>query len=40
LIFRGTPLMLQLFFFMYGPYYIFGFNLFERSVACILTFAA
>lgn len=38
LIFRGTPLMLQLFFFMYGPYYIFGFNLFERPVACILTF--
>ncbi|HHU71642.1 MAG TPA: amino acid ABC transporter permease [Clostridiales bacterium] len=37
LIFRGTPLMLQLFFFMYGPFYIFGFS-FKRSVACILAF--
>lgn len=37
LIFRGTPLMLQLFFFMYGPYYIFGFS-FNRFVACILAF--
>lgn len=37
LIFRGTPLMLQLFFFMYGPYYIFGFS-FDRFVACILAF--
>lgn len=38
LIFRGTPLMLQLFFFMYGPYYIFGFS-FNRFVACIAAFA-
>ncbi|MDD3173527.1 MAG: amino acid ABC transporter permease [Herbinix sp.] len=38
LIFRGTPLMLQLFFFMYGPYYIFGFT-FGRDLACILAFA-
>ena len=38
LIFRGTPLMLQLIFFMYGPYYIFGFSL-DRYMACILTFA-
>lgn len=38
LIFRGTPLMLQLFFFMYGPYYIFGFS-FDRFTACILAFA-
>ncbi|HWT27438.1 MAG TPA: amino acid ABC transporter permease [Mobilitalea sp.] len=38
LIFRGTPLMLQLFFFMYGPYYLFGFS-FNRFVACILAFA-
>jgi polar amino acid transport system permease protein len=38
LIFRGTPLMLQLFFFMYGPYYIFGFS-FGRFPACILAFA-
>src|SRR5690554_4291018 len=37
LIFRGTPLMLQLFFFMYGPYYIFGFS-FDRFVACIMAF--
>jgi polar amino acid transport system permease protein len=37
LIFRGTPLMLQLIFFMYGPYYIFGFS-FDRFVACILAF--
>ncbi|HHX13005.1 MAG TPA: amino acid ABC transporter permease [Clostridiales bacterium] len=37
LIFRGTPLMLQLFFFMYGPYYLFGFS-FDRFVACILAF--
>jgi polar amino acid transport system permease protein len=38
LIFRGTPLILQLFFFMYGPYYIFGFS-FGRFTACILAFA-
>ncbi len=38
LIFRGTPLMLQLIFFMYGPYYIFGFS-FDRFVACILAFS-
>ena len=38
LIFRGTPLMLQLIFFMYGPYYIFGFS-FDRNISCILTFA-
>lgn len=37
LIFRGTPLMLQLFFFMYGPYYIFDSSL-DRFVACILAF--
>lgn len=37
LIFRGTPLMLQLIFFMYGPYYIFGFS-FDRFVACIMAF--
>ena len=37
LVFRGTPLMLQLIFFMYGPYYIFGFS-FDRFVACILAF--
>ncbi len=37
LIFRGTPLMLQLFFFMYGPYYIFNFS-FGRFNACIIAF--
>ncbi len=37
LIFRGTPLMLQLIFFMYGPYYIAGFT-FSRFTACILAF--
>jgi len=37
LIFRGTPLMLQLIFFMYGPFYLFGFS-FNRFVACILAF--
>jgi len=31
--------MVQLIFFMYGPYYIFGFNLYDRFTACILTFA-
>ena len=39
LIFRGTPLMLQLIFFMYAPYYIFGYNYKNRMVACILAFA-
>lgn len=37
LIFRGTPLMLQLFFFMYGPYYILDFS-FDRFTACIMAF--
>jgi len=38
LIFRGTPLMLQLIFFMYGPYYIFNIS-YDRFLACILAFA-
>lgn len=38
LIFRGTPLMLQLIFFMYGPYYLFHFS-FGRYIACFLAFA-
>lgn len=38
LIFRGTPLMLQLFFFMYGPSHLFGFS-FGRNIACFLAFA-
>lgn len=37
LVFRGTPLMLQLFFFMYGPFYIFGFG-FGRFNSCIIAF--
>lgn len=37
LIFRGTPLMLQLIFFMYGPYYLFEFS-FGRFNACIIAF--
>ena len=37
LIFRGTPLMLQLFFFMYGPYYLFDIG-FGRFNACIIAF--
>lgn len=39
LIFRGTPLMLQLIFFLYAPYYIFGYNYPNRMIACILAFA-
>lgn len=39
LIFRGTPLMLQLIFFMYAPYYIFSYNYKYRMTACILAFA-
>jgi len=37
LIFRGTPLMLQLFFFMYAPFYIFNIS-FGRFTACIMAF--
>ena len=38
---RGTPLMLQLFFFYFGPYYIFGIGLTSgyRFIACIIAFA-
>lgn len=39
LIFRGTPLMLQLFFFMYAPSYIFDFHYKYRMSACILAFS-
>jgi polar amino acid transport system permease protein len=40
LIFRGTPLILQLIFFMYAPYYIFRIeNSYGRFTACILAFA-
>ena len=40
-IMRGTPLMLQLFFFYFGPYYIFGIGLTSgyRFIACIIAFA-
>ena len=38
-IMRGTPLMLQLFFFCYGPYYIFGIGNANRFVAAILAFS-
>lgn len=38
LIMRGTPLMLQLFFFYYGPYFIFGMPPIDRFWAAILTF--
>lgn len=38
---RGTPLMLQLFFFYFGPYYAFGITSGEnyRFVACIVAFS-
>jgi amine acid ABC transporter, permease protein, 3-TM region, His/Glu/Gln/Arg/opine family len=39
LIFRGTPLMLQLMFFMYAPYYLFHINYSYRMIPCILAFA-
>ncbi len=39
LIFRGTPLMLQLIFFMYAPFYIFGISYTYRLTACILAFS-
>lgn len=35
LIMRGTPLILQLFFFYFGPYYIFGKTM-ERTMAAII----
>ncbi len=36
---RGTPLMLQLFFFCYGPYYLFGWNGNDRFVSAIIAFS-
>lgn len=38
LIMRGTPLVLQLMFFLYAPYYLFGVRM-EREVAGILAFS-
>lgn len=43
LIMRGTPLILQLFFFYYGPYYIFGKTLSKETaaiLACAINYAA
>ena len=37
LIMRGTPLILQLIFFYFVPYYIFGFS-FQRFTAVIIAF--
>lgn len=37
-IMRGTPLILQLIFFYFAPYYIFGFS-FQRFTAAIIAFA-
>lgn len=37
-IMRGTPLMLQLFFFCYGPYYLFRISGGDRFVAAIAAF--
>ena len=34
LVMRGTPLMLQLFFFYFGPYYIFGITGMNRFLGC------
>lgn len=39
LVMRGTPLMLQLFFFMYAPYYIAGYSGMSRFGAVILAFS-
>ncbi|SMC76478.1 amino acid ABC transporter membrane protein, PAAT family [Papillibacter cinnamivorans DSM 12816] len=39
LVMRGTPLMLQLFFFMYGPYYILGYTGISRFGAVIVAFS-
>ncbi|MDO4595335.1 MAG: amino acid ABC transporter permease [Tissierellia bacterium] len=36
---RGTPLMLQLMFVYFGPYYIFGFRSPDRFFAVIVTFS-
>lgn len=38
LIMRGTPLMLQLFFFYFGPYYIFGIRGADRFTMAIVAF--
>lgn len=35
---RGTPLMLQLFLFCYGPYYLFGFTNMSRELAVFIAF--
>ncbi len=38
LVMRGTPLMLQLLFFYFGPYYIFGITGINRFAAAIVAF--
>lgn len=38
LIMRGTPLMLQLFFFFYGPFYILGIKGVDRFMMAIIAF--
>ncbi|MDR2530745.1 MAG: amino acid ABC transporter permease [Oscillospiraceae bacterium] len=38
LIMRGTPLMLQLFFFYFGPYYIFGIRGADRFTMAVVAF--
>lgn len=37
LVMRGTPLILQLLFVYFGPYYLFGLN-YDRFVAAIIAF--
>ncbi len=39
LIFRGTPLMLQLIFFMYAPSYLFDIKYSYRMIPCVLAFS-
>ena len=38
LVMRGTPLMLQLFFFYFGPFYIFGLRGMNRFAAVLIAF--
>ena len=38
LIMRGTPLMLQLMFFFYGPFYIFGIKGADRFTMAVVAF--
>lgn len=38
LIFRGTPLMLQLLFFYFGPYFLLGIRGADKFTACVVAF--